>query len=397
VKVAILCEYPLNAKGNGASKHIERLIFHLSNIKDIELHVITFGDKNESFSKNGLNIHVMKKLKPYTLWFFFLVWRLIHKTIKIDPDLVHGIVTTLPYSTAVAFIRNKPTLLSVLGVVKEEVKYVKGVIPFIIKLVNMVNEKYVMSKIPNIIVQNNNIKQLVSEITSSRVYVVPEGIEFNNIQYIQPYVLNEKVDIFLPVALVKLKGIDVLIRAVQRVIRSVPDIKVCIAGSGEEEARLKELVHELNLENHITFLGYISDEKEIIRYYKVCKIVVVPSRWDVEPFAPLYAAACGKPSIVSDMCNSSVIEDGRTGFVFKSEDIESLANKIVKLLTNDKMREEMGRAAMEKAKEYDWDNIAKRVLEIYNDAIANFRERKLLEEEKRLSEMTKTKSSIKNL
>jgi hypothetical protein len=57
----------------------------------------------------------------------------------------------------------------------------------------------------------------------------------------------------------------------------------------------------------------------------------------------------------------------------------------------------MGRAAMEKAKEYDWDNIAKRVLEIYNDAIANFRERKLLEEEKRLSEMTKTKSSIKNL
>lgn len=397
MRVALLCEYPLNAEGNGAFMHIDRLTYHLSHIEGIELHVITFGDENESFKKGNLNVHVLKRLKPYTLWSFFLVWRLIHKTTEIDPDVVHGIVTTIPYSTAVAFIRNKPTVQSVLGVVKEEVRYAKGVIPFIIKLVNKLNEKYVVSKIPNIIVQANYIKHLVSEMTSSRIYVVPEGVEFSKIQDAQPYDLNEKVDIFLPVALVKLKGIDVLIRAIPGVIRSIPDLKVYIAGSGEEEARLKSLVNELNLESHVTFLGYISDEKEIIKYYKACKIVVVPSRWDVEPFAPLNAAASGKPSIVSDMCNSSVIEDGRTGFVFKSEDVENLINKIVKLLTNDKMREEMGRAAMEKAKEYDWDKIARRVVEVYKEAIANFRGREPFGNGKRLSEMMRTESSIKSL
>jgi glycosyltransferase involved in cell wall biosynthesis len=372
MKVAILCEYPINEKGDGAFMHIDRLTRHLSHVDGIEAHVITFGDESKSFKKGNLNVHVLRKVKPFTLWSFFLVWRLIRKAREIDPDVVHGVVTTIPYSTAVAFIRNKPTVLSVLGVVAEEVKYAKG-ISFIVKLVNKLNEKYVVSKIPNIIVQANHIKDLVSKMTGSKIYVVPEGIEFSKTQDVHPHDLNKKVDIFLPVALVKLKGVDLLIRAIPRVIRTVPDLKVHIAGSGEEEARLKSLVKELNLESHVTFLGYISDEEEIIRCYEACKIVVVPSRWDVEPFAPLNAAASGKPPIVSDMCNSSVVDDGRTGFTFKSEDIGDLTNKIVKLLTNDKMREEMGRAAMEKAKEYDWERIAERIVEVYKGAIANFR------------------------
>jgi len=97
---------------------------------------------------------------------------------------------------------------------------------------------------------------------------------------------------------------------------------------------------------------------------------------DSEPFAPLNAAIAGKPAIVSDKCNSSVIDDRKTGFVFPSENIEELSGKIVKLLTDHKLREEMGKAAMEKAKEYDWGKIADRKVEIYREVIANFHKRK---------------------
>ena len=176
----------------------------------------------------------------------------------------------------------------------------------------------------------------------------------------------------------RLKGIDILINAIPTVIKSIPDhdLKVYIAGSGEEETALKRMVKDLGLDRHVMFLGFISDEEEINKYYKACKIVVVPSRLDVEPFAPLNAAASGKPAIVSDKCNSSVIGDGKTGFVFKSEDVDELSSKMVKLLTDDKLREEMGKAAMEKAREYDWSKIVDRKVEIYKEVIADFHERK---------------------
>ena len=303
------------------------------------------------------------------------IWLLMCELSKIAPDLVHGIGTYYPYSTAAMSVRNKyPTLLTVHGIIEKELKYVKGTIPSRLfgELIAKPNEKYVVSKIPHIIVQSSNIKNLISNVTNSKVYVVPEGVEFENIKNTSPHDLNENPDIFIAVGLVRLKGIDILINAIPTVIKSVPDLKVYIAGSGEEDYKLKSMVKNLELESNVRFLGYISDEEEINRYYKACKLVVVPSRWDVDPFAPLIAAASGKPAIVSEMCNSSVIEDGKTGFVFKSEDVEELSSKMVKLLTDDKLREEMGKAAMEKVKEYDWSKIVDRKVEIYKEVIADF-------------------------
>jgi glycosyltransferase involved in cell wall biosynthesis len=299
------------------------------------------------------------------------------KTIEINPDIVHAEGTSAPYSTAAALVRDRyPTLLTILGIFMKQLKFLRGVDFMFSRLFFIPNEKYVISKIPHIIVQSPHIKNLLSNITNSKIYVVPEGIEFEKIRDTPPHDLNEKIDIFIAVGLIRLKGIETLINAIPEVIRSVHDIKVYIAGSGKEEEKLKSMVKNLELEDHVKFLGYISDEEEINRYYKACKLVVVPSRWDINPFAPLNAAASGKPAIVSDKCNSSVIKDGETGFVFKSEDVEELSSKMVKLLTDDKLREEMGKAAMEKAKEYDWRRIVDRKVEIYKTVIADFHERK---------------------
>ena len=379
IKVAMLAPYSTHSKHSGLALHINKLTKHLSYRDDIELHVITIGDKNRQFKRDNVNVHVIKKSLLYLPYSFsiHLVWFLRCKTIEIVPDIVHAEGSFIPYSTAAALIRNRyPTLLTVLGVVLKESKFRKGISFIFGMLIDEPNEKYAISKIPYIIVQSPYIKNLIGKMTKSKIYVVPEGIEFEKIHDTPPHGSSEKTDIFIAVGLVRLKGIDILIKAIPEVIRSVPDLKVYIAGSGKEEMKLKSMVKNLGLERHVKFLGYISDEEEIIKYYKACKIVVVPSRWDVNPFAPLNAAASGKPAIVSDMCNSSVIVDGKTGFVFKSEDVEELSNKMEKLLTDDKLREEMGKAAMEKAKEYDWSKIVDRKVEIYKEVIADFHERK---------------------
>ncbi len=105
----------------------------------------------------------------------------------------------------------------------------------------------------------------------------------------------------------------------------------------------------LGLDKHVKFLGFISEEEKY-QYYKSCKIVVVPSRWDCQPDAPLVAAASGKPVVASRIGGiRDTVEDGKTGFLFKSENIEDLADKIVTLLKDEELREEMGNAAKEKA------------------------------------------------
>ena len=377
IKVVMLAPCSTHSKRSGSVIHIEKTIEYLSYRDDIELHVITLGNKNRQFKKGALNVHVIKKSLSYPLSIPSFVWSLRQKTIEINPDIVHAEGSGAPCSTAAALVRDRyPTLLTVLGVVLKEIKFYKGIVLISGMFIHKPNEKYVVSKIPHIIVQAPYIKNLIGGMTKSKIYVVPDGSEYEKIRDAPPHDSNEKIDIFIAVGLIRLKGIDILINAIPTVTKSVPDLKVYIAGSGEEEEGLKSMVKNLGLEHHVKFLGYISDEEEINRYYKACKIVVAPSRWDVNPFAPLNAAASGKPAIVSDMCNSSAIEDGKTGFVFKSEDVDELSSKIVKLLTDDKLREKMGKAAMEKGKGYDWSKIVDRKVEIYKEVIADFHERK---------------------
>lgn len=363
---------PYMYKMGGASEHVKKTVQYLAERNDIDLHVLTLGNKNELFKRDNLNICVLKKTL-YPISMPPLIWSLRGKTIELNPNIIHAEGTAVPYSTVAALLsRRYPTLLTVMGIIVKEIQYHKGIRLIWSTFVNKTNEKYVLSKIPHIIVQSPRIKDFIAGMTNSKIHVVPEGIEYKKIRDINHYDSNEIIDIFIAVRFWKPKGIDILIRSIPEVIKFFPNLKVYIAGSGEEEKSYKNMVKDLGLGRYVTFLGYISNETEINRYYKSCKIVVVPSRWDVEPFAPMNAAASGKPAIVSDMCNSSIIEDGKTGFLFKSGDVHELSSKIVRLLTDENLRRDMGKAASEKAKEYDWSRIVEKKVEIYNEVVDSF-------------------------
>jgi glycosyltransferase involved in cell wall biosynthesis len=70
------------------------------------------------------------------------------------------------------------------------------------------------------------------------------------------------------------------------------------------------------------------------------------------------------------------VEDRKTGLLFEPENTDDLADKIVTLLKDERLREDMGKAAKVKAKEYDWSKIAERTLEIYKKVITDFHEQK---------------------
>ena len=376
IKVAMLASYLTRPKvAAGSVMHVKTTAKYLSNRADIELHVVTIGNKNQQIREGNINVHMIKRELPYKFGIPTSIWSLRRKVVEINPDIVHVEGTGSVYSIAATLLRNKyPTLLTVMGFVLEESKFYEGTDLIFDVWLPKLSERYVVSRIPNIIIITPSIRRLIATWTKSKIYVVQDGIEFEKIQRIQPH-KSEKPDVLFMSNLYKLKGVDILIRAVPQVLTSVPDLTVYIAGTGPQEDELKTLVRELSLEAHVRFLGLV-DEEEKYSYYKACKVVVAPSRWDCQPYAVTEGAACGKPIIASDKSNSALLDDGKIGFIFQSENPESLANKLIELVKNDKLREEMGQAALEKAREHDWSNIADRHVEIYKEVIADFHERK---------------------
>jgi glycosyltransferase involved in cell wall biosynthesis len=391
MKVAILCGYmlPRGYIAAGSTTYQVKLTRYLSHIKDIELHIITVNEENRQFKKDNLVIHTIKKGKHFSIPYFHpvLLWKIKHKIIEMDPDIVHAISTGFLFSDAAAFLRGKyPTVLTAYGIRAKEVRYYREgynkfqkFLSYIFSSISIINERYVLTKIPNIIVQTPSIKNIISKWTKSKIHIVPSGIEYDKIEEIQSYTtlnLNESPDIFIVVNLEKIKGVDILIKAIPTVIKAIPNLNVYIAGTGPRENELKNLVKGLNLEAHVKFLGFISEEDKY-QHYKACKIVVVPSRWDCQPFAPLDAAASGKPVVASRIGGiQDTVEDRKTGLLFEPENTDDLADKIVTLLKDERLREDMGKAAKVKAKEYDWSKIAERTLEIYKKVITDFHEQK---------------------
>jgi glycosyltransferase involved in cell wall biosynthesis len=378
IKVAMLGPYLEEIRRySSIAIHTNLLTKHLSKIEDIELHVITIGNEDGRFKKDNVDIHVVKKSLLYPFCTPSFVWRLKHEIIEINPDIVHAVVSGTSYSTVVTLVQKKyPTLLSVRGIRSKEAKFNRGITRIFDMLIEIPNEMYVLSKVPNIIVCSPQMKEMVGTKTSSKIYVIPNGIDFDEIQKIRVEDrLKHPAILFMGTYSLK-KGIDVLLNAVPIIRKEIPSLHVYIAGksvSEEEDKNLKKLAEELNIEESVSFLGFISGAEKYA-YYKSADIYVHPSRYEPFGVVLLEAMACGKPIVASRVGGIPfVVEDGETGLLFKSENVEELAEKVILLLRNKELRVKMGKAGRERAKLFTWERCAEMTVEVYKVVTEKFK------------------------
>lgn len=375
IRVAMLGPYlEEHRRYSSIAIHTDLLAKHLSKIDDIELHVITIGNEDGRFKKDNVDVHVVKKSIIYPFCIPELMWRLRHEIIKINPDIVHAVVSGTFYSTVVTLVQKKyPTLLSVRGILSKEAKFRNGILRIFDMLIEIPNELYVLSKVPNIIVCSPQMKGMVGERTSSKIYVIPNGVDFDEIQKIGTEDRLKHPAILVMGTWGRVKGIDVLLNAIPIIRKEIPSLHVYIAGkSGSEEGNLKKLVKELNIEENVSFLGFISGAEKYA-YFKSADIYVHPSRYEPFGVVLLEAMACGKPIVASRVGGIPfVVEDGETGLLFKSENVEELAEKVILLLRNKELRMKMGEAGRERAKLFTWDRSAEMTVEVYKEVIEKF-------------------------
>ena len=137
--------------------------------------------------------------------------------------------------------------------------------------------------------------------------------------------------------LMRRKGFDNVIRSLPILQEQGLIIEYALIGIGDEKTYLQELAEELNVAEHVHFLGHVSYE-DLPRWYHACELFAIPNRdieGDSEGFGLVFleAAASGKPAIAGKAGGtSSAVIDGKTGLLVDGENVAEIATAIGRLL-----------------------------------------------------------------
>ncbi|GGG46170.1 glycosyltransferase family 4 protein [Epilithonimonas arachidiradicis] len=138
------------------------------------------------------------------------------------------------------------------------------------------------------------------------------------------------------------------IKAFHKVLKECPNAKLLFAGEGELFEDTKNLVNQLNIQNSVEFVGWVTPEEQINLLSKSAIFIqhsVTTSTGDAEgtPVAILEASAAGLP-IVSTRHGGIVdtVIDGKTGYLVEENDWEEMGNKMIELLQNPDRLKEFG-------------------------------------------------------
>lgn len=129
---------------------------------------------------------------------------------------------------------------------------------------------------------------------------------------------------------------------------------------------LKKKIVSLNLVDHVTFHGLIPHEEKI-KLYQTSDIFIQPSVWN-EPFGMgiVEAMEYQLPVVATNVGGiPEIFDKSKCGLLVKADDSQSLANAIFKLISDAKLREEMGRLGRKRAESFSWDNVATNLLSLY--------------------------------
>lgn len=133
------------------------------------------------------------------------------------------------------------------------------------------------------------------------------------------------------------EGLDVLLRAVPKMVARMPDLRVLLVGGGPQDAQLRQLAKDLNIADKVVFTGRVPHD-QVNKYYDLLDVLVYPRLSMrltdlVTPLKPLEAMAQGQILAASDVGGHlELIADGKTGVLFRADDPDSLADKVGALL-----------------------------------------------------------------
>jgi len=151
---------------------------------------------------------------------------------------------------------------------------------------------------------------------------------------------NSKI-VLSPRNVASLYNLDKIVKAIPSVISRVKDAYFVFIWHGhnsDKEKELSDLASELGVRENVKFVGFI-DCNKVALYHKASDVMVSVSQYDSGPVALQEAMACGDVPVISNLsCVREWIKDGWNGLLVEPNNINQIADSIIKLLENGQMR-----------------------------------------------------------
>ncbi|MDD5589871.1 MAG: glycosyltransferase family 4 protein [Candidatus Portnoybacteria bacterium] len=161
------------------------------------------------------------------------------------------------------------------------------------------------------------------------------------------------------------KGVEMLVRILDKIKEKYPEIIFEILGGGSEKEKLQKLSRELGLEKNINFQGRVSEE-ESHRIFARSSVFVLNTNYEGLPHSVLNAFRVGLPVITTPVGgNPEVVQSGVNGLLVPYNDERAWEEAIFKMLEDNFLREKFSIEGKRTLEKFKWENVLQKTSELF--------------------------------
>jgi glycosyltransferase involved in cell wall biosynthesis len=239
-------------------------------------------------------------------------------------------------------------------------------------------KRRIMDKSAALTVVSKAMKKTVVDmgVAPDKVEVIPMGVDLKGLFTPDPGVQRKTDELLFVGRLVEVKGLQILLDAMPKVLAKHPGIRLVVAGAGPLESELRASAAKLNMTDCVDFLGMVPQLK-LPSLYQQATLAVFPfivTKSGVQEgfgLVVVEAMGCCCPVIAGDLpaIQDTVVHE-ENGLIFPSGNAQVLADSILKLLDDPEFRARLaGEGRKSVVQNFDWEIIAGKYSHIYQELI----------------------------
>lgn len=290
---------------------------------------------------------------------------LFRKLMKTEYDIMdaNGHLTLFPCGAA-GILKNKPVVATIHDLYFTQWKNMyKSMISSFGMPFEVMSCKMPFAK--TLTLNSTLMRKLNQIIGIKNIEVMQSGIDVKYIDSVGHY--QRKKNIIYAGRLAPQKNVGMLVDAYAMLPEEIrKEYTLQIIGEGSEYQDLRQLAK--NLDVNVNFTGKLENHEDVIQAIKESEIFVLPSTRESFGITVLEAMCCATP-VVSTATEgpSDYIIDGETGLLTRIGNVNDLSKKLRMLIENRNMLKKFSRSGRALAEQYDWDNIVKRIANVYEE------------------------------
>lgn len=355
---------------NGSILYIYELALGLYN-QGIDVSIIIFKENyNKLFYDNRIKILPILESKDT---YFNIINKIKNYIKKEGFDILHFHSTFSP----------RRDWLFLPNLFKNFIYTAHNIIPHEVAFGEVLSLRIFYNRLSKIIVHGKrNKEELINRfgVSDNKIYIIPHGAFTFYKRFVQDITkeearlklglpLDKKILLFFGV-IRKIKGLEYLFFAYRELLKDFRDVFLAVCGMplGVSIERYKRLIDKLNIKDKLYFNPNFIPIEDVGLYFKSADLVVLPYIRITDSGVAKTAISFGLPIVASDVgaLNETVI-DNKNGFLVKPKDIEGLKFAIYRILKDKDLAVSMSDFSLKLTKEFNWDNIAKKTIEVYKN------------------------------